>query len=116
MTHAGRSDGLVELVSRQLVVVVVVGLVAGYVLGEVEQSSIRAVGSVGQVVLEIREARRIATTVLDRGVVMVVIAIAARPGLRRTAVAAGLALVAVSVHARHVVACGSPTFLAQMRR
>lgn len=49
-THAGRGDGLVELLGGHLVVVVV-GLVAGYVLGEVEEPTVRAVGRVGQIVL-----------------------------------------------------------------
>lgn len=99
---------------RQLVVVVVVGLVAGYVLGKVEQSSIGAVGGVGKVVLQIREAGRVAATVLQTGaVMMVVIAIAAGTSLRWSALAARLALVAVAIHSRHVVACERRNFSAE---
>lgn len=101
-THARRGDGLAELLRRQLILIVVVRLVAGYVLGEVEEPPVGTVGRVGQVVLQIREAARVAP--LLRGRVVLVIAVTAGPGLGGPVTRGGLALGAVAVGARHVVA------------
>lgn len=102
-TYARRDIPLVGVLRRYLVLIVIIVLGTCYVLSEVEQPTIRAVGRSGQIVGQVWEAGVGRTAPMSRQAVMFVIAITTGPGLSGSAATRGLSLCTVTIHPGHVM-------------